>query len=238
MRKRIKVIVPNITPEFNQDVYRIFERIKDADTEVDVCNIGEPGALYLTQKYDVVWSGLSVLQAAEQAERDGYDGVFIYCALDPARTALREALNIPVVSMFEAALHITAALGDHFSVICPMGSRGAREELIHLYRMDAKFVSVEFFDLGVGGLSDAEGSYKIIARAAQDAVGKGADSLIFGCGAMMGVAKRLSDELGIPVVEPGPVAFKLLEAMIGLGLKHSKVTYRNPIRHDNEERNK
>ena len=67
MRKRIKVIVPNITPEFNQDVYRIFERIKDADTEVDVCNIGEPGALYLTQKYDVVWSGLSVLQAAEQA---------------------------------------------------------------------------------------------------------------------------------------------------------------------------
>ena len=74
MRKRIKVIVPNITPEFNQDVYRIFERIKDADTEVDVCNIGEPGALYLTQKYDVVWSGLSVLQAAEQAERDGYDG--------------------------------------------------------------------------------------------------------------------------------------------------------------------
>lgn len=232
MKKRIKVIIPNVTSEFNQDVYDIFAKIKDNDTELSVCNIQGTGALYLDQKYDEIWSELSVLQTAEQAEKDGYDGVFIYCALDPARTALKEALNIPVVSMFETALHATAALGNHFSVICPPGSRASREELVCLYHMETQLVSVEFFDLGIGGLNDSEAAYEIIKRAAVDAVDKGADSLIFGCGAMMGVAERLSGELGIPVVEPGPIAFKQLEAMISLGLKHSKIAYSDPIKHD------
>lgn len=233
MKKRIKVIIPNITSEFNQGVYEIFARIKDNDTELDVCNISGTGAKYLEQKYDEVWSELSVLQMAEQAERDGYDGVLVYCALDPARTALKEALTIPVVSMFEAALHITAELGNHFSVICPPGSRASREELVHLYHMDAQFVSVEFFDFNIDELSDAGASYRRIKCAAQNAVGKGADSLIFGCGAMRGVAKKLSEELGIPVIEPGPIAFKQLEAMIQLGLRHSKSSYTVPKKQEN-----
>ncbi|MBU5627883.1 aspartate/glutamate racemase family protein [Oscillibacter sp. MSJ-2] len=232
MRKRIKIIIPNTTSEFNESVYNLFNPLKASDTELDICNIKGEGALYLDQKYDEVWSELSLLKEAEQAEKDGFDGVIVYCALDPARMALREALQIPVVSIFETALHVTAMLGNHISLIAPPGSIASREEMFHQYHMEDQMTSVEFFNLGIENLAEDESSsYQIVKAAAQRALNKGADSLVLGCGAVMGIAKRLSEELGVPVVEPGPVALKYCEALIELGLHHSKVAFSLPRRH-------
>lgn len=233
MKKRIKVIIPNTTSEFNEDVYRLYAAIKADDTELEVCNIRGEGAMYLDQKYDEVWSELSVLKEAEQAEKEGFDGVLVYCALDPARIAMREALTIPVVSLFETALHAAAMLGNHISLIAPPGSLASREELFHQYHLGAQMTSVEFFNVGIGALAgDASAAYRAVKGAALRALDKGADSLVFGCGAMMDIAQRLSEELGVPVIEPGPIALKYCEALIDLGLRHSKVAFSAPHRHE------
>ena len=228
MKKRIKVIIPNATPEFDESVFQLLACVKDADTDLTVCHI-EEGALYLNQQYDQIWSAPSVIREAEKGEREGVDGVLVYCALDPARTALKEALRIPVVSIFEVAVHTTAMLGNHFSLLCPPGSIASREELVRLYQMEKRMVSVEFFDINIAGLSrDKEAFYQTVKRAAKNAMEKGADSLILGCGAMMGVSRRLYEELGMPVVEAGPIALKYCEAMIRLGLRHSKIAFSCP----------
>lgn len=93
--------------------------------------------------------------------------------------------------------------------------------------------SVEFFNVGIGALAgDTSAAYRAVKGAALRALDKGADSLVFGCGAMMDIAQRLSEELGVPVIEPGPIALKYCEALIDLGLRHSKVAFSAPHRHE------
>jgi allantoin racemase len=52
----------------------------------------------------------------------------------------------------------------------------------------------------------------------------GADTIVLGCVSMalLGVADRLSAELGTPVVNPGRTALKTAELLLGSDLTHSK----------------
>jgi allantoin racemase len=55
------------------------------------------------------------------------------------------------------------------------------------------------------------------------------DALILGCGSLFGVKEQIEQELMIPVVEPGTVTLKHAEALIALGLSHSKKSYMIPL---------
>jgi allantoin racemase len=57
----------------------------------------------------------------------------------------------------------------------------------------------------------------------------GVETLILGCGSLFGIKEQLQDEFGIPVVEPGIVALKHAEMLVGLGLSHSKRSYMTPL---------
>ena len=101
---KIKVIIPNASAQFDADVFNMYSQVKDENTELEVCHIAK-GSLYLNQRYDEIWSEPSVLLEAEKAEKDGFDGVLVYCALDPARTAMREALHsVNGTFVFDGAL--------------------------------------------------------------------------------------------------------------------------------------
>ena len=57
-----------------------------------------------------------------------------------------------------------------------------------------------------------------------------ADTLIVGCMSMgfLGIAEAVSEKLGVPVLNPGKVALKYAEAMVGAGLSHSRKAYMQP----------
>jgi allantoin racemase len=54
---------------------------------------------------------------------------------------------------------------------------------------------------------------------------QGAEALVLGCGATTGLAAQVTQELGIPVLDPGLTAMKYAEMLVDLGLSHSKRTY-------------
>jgi len=56
----------------------------------------------------------------------------------------------------------------------------------------------------------------------------GADVLVFGCGSILGFKDRISEEMGVPVVEPGVAALKICEDLIQTKLTHSKRAYPTP----------
>ena len=51
----------------------------------------------------------------------------------------------------------------------------------------------------------------------------GAEVIILGCAGLTGYAEDVERELGVVVLDPTSVAFKLAEAMADLGLRHSKI---------------
>ena len=56
----------------------------------------------------------------------------------------------------------------------------------------------------------------------------GADVIVLGSTTMHQAAEHLTENLPCPVINPGPTAVKIAEAIVELGLTHSKVAFPTP----------
>ena len=57
------------------------------------------------------------------------------------------------------------------------------------------------------------------------AIEDGADVLVLGCALMTGIAEKLQEELGVPVVDSSLAALKIAEMLISMNLTHSTLSY-------------
>jgi len=230
-RKRIKVIVPVSSDEWNVPVRDELERYKDANTEISVVNISEgPKAIECT--YDETLAAMAVVREAERAEEDGYDGVVIDCFADPGARAAKEKLNIPVVGLNEASVHIASLIGTKFSII----STGPADyflrdigDLLRLYGFEDKCVSVRSLTIPVLDLQaqkeqQGERLVEEVKKAIND---DGVDTIVLGCGGMLVLPDELL-ELGIPIVVPVVAALKVCEDLIDMNLSQSKRCFNIP----------
>ena len=78
--------------------------------------------------------------------------------------------------------------------------------------------------------ADPEGAIRGIVEQARIAVTQDhAEAICLGCAGMAGLEEAITTELGVPVVDGIGAAVRLAEAVVGLGLKTSKVsTYAPP----------
>ena len=58
-----------------------------------------------------------IIENGLKAEREGYDAFLIGNIFEPGLHALRELLNIPVLGLCEASVHLACLMGAKFSVI-------------------------------------------------------------------------------------------------------------------------
>jgi allantoin racemase len=68
-----------------------------------------------------------------------------------------------------------------------------------------------------------EAKVRILELARQAVKEQGAEVVILGCAGLAGYAADVERELGVVVLDPTAVAFKMAEAFTELGLRHSKV---------------
>ena len=77
---------------------------------------------------------------------------------------------------------------------------------------------------------DPEGSVRAIVEEARKAVEiDKAEVICLGCAGMAGLEEAITAEVGVPVIDGVGAAVRLAEAVVGLGLKTSKIsTYASP----------
>lgn len=198
-------------------------------TAVEVFN----GVLAIETAYDEILAMPGCVAAIRDQESQGIDATIVGCFADPGLDAARELVSIPVIGPGEASMLLAAQLGHQFSVIATLDGQ------THAYRAQAfrtgvlpKLASVRGMDVSVLDLStDKEVTFGALVHAGRRAITEdGADVLILGCMtlAFMNVTRDLSDELGVPVVNPAQAALKSAEVLVALGLAHSKQPYFAP----------
>ena len=70
----------------------------------------------------------------------------------------------------------------------------------------------------------------MLEKAAYQAIEQdGADVLILGSTTMHQAHVWLSQRLPVPVINPGPLSYKMAEAALGLGLSQSRQAYPRPM---------
>jgi allantoin racemase len=222
---KILVINPNTSISMTDHIREALEAIKRPDTEL-IVTCPDKGPETIESAYDEAHAIPPTLELVKRAERDGVDAVILACFSDPGLEAAREVAAIPVIGIEEATLHMAAMLGAKFSIMTPRKRRIAtKREHVHIRGLTHFLASVRSLDLTVAETEADPGKTKQrLLEVAGSAVDEdGAEVIIMGCAGMAGYAEEIEQSLGVKVLDPAAVALKTAEAMVDLGLAHSKL---------------
>lgn len=228
----LRVINPTTTTSWVPDTLALFQTAASPGTRVTVATIAA-GTPSIESRRDEALVTPWVLQAARQAEADGCDAIAVDCMLDPGVHAAREIVGIPVLGPGEASMHLAATLGQRFSVISVAEHhRNLMIEQARRFGVEARLASVRSLDIPVLELDDDPGrTFEVMVRRAQEAVRLDrAEAIVLGCTGLAGEAARVqralaADGIDVPVIDPSAAATRLLETMVALRLRPSRVTY-------------
>lgn len=172
--------------------------------------------------YQSIWS--FVRAVIVEVERDEYDAVVIAGFGNFGVFALKEALDIPVVSVSEASETLASMMGHRFSVLTVLKQNiPYQEDLVRMYHLESKCASVRGINVTISNYGDEEEVLMNLKSEIDMIVQEdGADVVVLG-GARFGrYAERLQEICGLPVIDPVEVSVKLAEMMVETGLSHSK----------------
>lgn len=192
------------------------------------------GAALGDSYHDTMMMDWTVFQAGVEAERDGYAGVLIDTVSDSGLRPLRSALSIPVVGPGEASFAMAMMLGKKFSVLTMWPEWfPLYEKTLTEYGWSSRCASLRSIDTRPDVTELLAGKEEIIfdklkAEATKAMEEDGADVIVLGSTTMHQSAAFLDAEMPIPVLNPGQVAYKMLETQIELGLRHSKKAFPAP----------
>jgi allantoin racemase len=177
--------------------------------------------------YDEAFAHAGVAEQAMLASRRPAppDATIIACFGDPGLDAAREVLNTPVMGIAEAAFHMASSLSSSFSVITTL-TRTCRmtEHLLVKYGFERTCRGVHGTDIPVLALEDASAE---VLQCLEDAAlralrSDNSHAIVLGCAGMASMCERLSQRLGVPVIDGVAAAVMLCEAWTGRGSPASK----------------
>ena len=230
---RILVINPNASEEMTSSIRSVLEGIKRSDTEVTVVRT-EGAPTTIQSESDVAESTPRMLDIVRRANLEGYDAVVIACFSDPGLSAAREESDVLVLGIQETTLHMAAMLGHKFTILTPLSARiASKEQDVRRFKAEAALASVRALGMTVAETeADPVRTKAQILRVARDAMEEdGAEVIVLGCAGMVGYAEDVEKELGLVVLDPTTVAFKVGEALVDAGIRHAKTgLYATPLR--------
>ncbi len=193
------------------------------------------GPANYSSHHDFVLADVANFEAACRAQEEGFAAVCIDTMSDSGVAALRSVLDIPVFGPGKVSMLAALMLGDRFSILT-MASRWkplykkALDDL-GLHHKCASVRSIEVPPDNQALLSGKEEDvFPLLEAAARKAMDEdGADVLILGSTTMHQSHAWLSQRLPVPVINPGPLSYKMVEATLGLGLSQSRQAYPRPM---------
>lgn len=220
---RLLVINPNSTASMTEKIGHAARRVASPGTEIVAINPSQ-GPVSIEGYYDEALSVPGLLQAIQTTV--GFDAVIIACFDDTGLDAARCITDKPVIGIGEAAYHFASMIANKFSVVTTLArSVPALEHNLHRYGLSARCARIRSSDVAVLELETAgsDACARISAEIAVAIETDRAEAIVLGCAGMADLADSLSAEFGLPVLDGVSCAVKMAEAMVGLGLRTSRL---------------
>jgi len=233
--KKVLVIVPFPMSEANR---------KQREAQLDAVELGpdisfhfrpvRAGPANYTSDHDSVLADISILDAGKRAQEEGYDAVCIDTMSDSGLAALRSVLDIPVIGPGRASMLTAMMLGERFSILI-MWDRWRRLYKKSILELGLTWRCASIRSIGVEPSNQSllagkeEEVFPLLLTAAQRCVDEdGADVILLGSTTMHQAHEYLRARLPVPVINPGPLSYKLAEAALALRLTHSRKAHAKP----------
>lgn len=224
---KILVINPVGTPIWDELTLKHLKQIANPGTEIVVKSLPQ-GPETIESEFDKALAEKHVVEVVARELLSGkgrYDAVIINCFDDPGVKALREVVrDALVLGIGETSITAALMLGFNIAII----STGKESKAIYRRRAAElglldRVTYTSGIELPVLKLREDEAAtLKALEEESRRAVKEyGAEVIVLGCGGMIGMAQELSNRVGVPVVDPTKTTFKVTEALVAAGLKHS-----------------
>lgn len=193
------------------------------------------GPANYSSHHDFVLADIANFEAGCRAQQEGYAAVCIDTMSDSGVAALRSVLDIPVFGPGKVSMLTALMLGDRFSILAmanrwkPLYKKALDEMGLH-----HKCASVRAIEVPPDNQALLAGKeeqvFPLLEEAARRAVREdGAEVLILGSTTMHQAHAWLAPRLPVPLINPGPLSYKIAESALALGLRHSRVGYPVPM---------
>ncbi len=222
---KIALINPNSTVAMTDKVRVVAKQYAAIGTDIYAANPSDT-PVSIEGHFDEAMSMAGLLREIKKANEWGADGIVVACFDDPGLAACREISNGPVVGLCEAAMQFASVLATSFSVVTTLPrSVPIIEECARRYGMQNRCRKVRAANLPVLSLEEnpAAAQQKILDEINRAVREDNCEAVILGCAGMADLTHYLSEECGIPVIDGVVCALKLCEAIVGAGLKTSKI---------------
>ena len=182
----------------------------------------------LDSYYEATLLDAYITEAGLLSEKEGFDAVCMDTVSDSGLYALRSQLSIPVIGPGLVSYCVASMVAKKFSIITMWDKwRHLYEKNLDSYHLWDKCASVRAIneqpnqkDL-LSGKPDTV--FERLVEEAQKAVDEdGAGAILLGSTTMHEAVAYMQPRLSVPVINPDPVALKVAEMLVQLGLSHSK----------------
>jgi len=203
-------------------------------TQVDTWYL-DKGPSSIEGEYDEVLASAAVVLKCVEAEKAGYDAIFVDCFGDPGVHAAREAVKIPVFGGFEPIVHYALGTSDKLGIVTVLPEvLPMLNGIIAKCGLGHRFTKIRYVNIPVLDLGKPEDLVNALIAESKKAIDEdGAGTIVLGCTAMVGVKEAMEEALmkegyGAPVIEAGQAALVMLETFVRMGLSHSRARYMSP----------
>lgn len=218
---QILLVNPNTTASMTRKAGEAARTVSGVSTEILAVN-PEFGPPSIEGYYDEVFSIPGLI--GEIRKHPDVDAVVIACFDDTGLDAARCSTSVPVIGIGEAGFHTASLVAGKFGVVTTLSrSIPAIEHNLVRYGLASRCAGVRaaevpVLDLEIPGSNACDRISDEIRRAIEE---DRAEAIVLGCAGMADLARRLSDQHGVPVIDGVTAAVKLAEGLVGLGLKTS-----------------
>jgi allantoin racemase len=173
-----------------------------------------------------------ILRRIKEAEKEEYDAVIIDCFTDAGLEPAKITANIPIVGPAESSLHLSCLLADKFGFITPMDEGiPFHWRQVKNYGLADRITSIKAVNMSLLEFDTKRDEAEAqLIKLAREMLSEGAQLVIVGCTGMLpalgiGSARRLSERLGITIVDPLAVALRTAEMLASLNLCQSSLAF-------------
>lgn len=234
---RILLINPNTSRAMTATIAAAAREVAGADAEiVAVCPEPGRGPAAVESHVDEVAAAAAVVELVRaDLASGGSDAYVLACFGDPGLDAARELVEVPVIGIAEAAMHVAAIAGRRFAIVTTLGrTLGRARDLVARYGMDRACAQYRAVEIPVLALEEPDehtlARIERECRAALDppalgavgasgAAGDPVDAIVLGCAGMADLCAQLSARVDAPVIDGVAAAVGLAMGMARMGVR-------------------
>ena len=214
---RILVVNPNISESVSELIGDEARRAASAGTEITMLT-APFGVAYIETRFEALIGAYAAANmVAEHAP--GHDAVVIAAFGDPGVPGIREALDIPVVGLTEAALASACLLGSRFAIVAiSRRIRAWYRESVEHNGLIGRLASIRSLDQPLRDIGKVQDDHarQLKALCAAAVEEDGADVIILAGAPLAGLARTIKAELPVPVVDGVSSAVRHAETLVRL----------------------